>query len=505
MCWKTFLNNIFQTVTAQPNSMRLNMLKTYCNRIKSWKDPLFKHGNPATLPTESLVQFRCMVQDSNLGPEIYLKLHEVSNTTTGEKKIQCTKYCDADVSAIDQFNEGRIPNEWLDERSVLYCISPPGETLWMKQNDHQSVDQQLENMSLREFGYPESDPQSTNKFPLPGVPHSGAIVKLYGADRNVEVGSRIEVIGVLSKPSHNGVAEESMDDFDLPKASFPNTPVLHGIYYRKISSMQIVPVSNDEISAAKQQACDLRAQLLEYLGNAFGGDIMVAEYVLLQLLSRVTSKRGAFALGQFSVNITEFPSETSAEPAKNVNLNQNKFLSANSSTRNISSVLQKLLPAFVELPLSLDVLNTTNFYPRSTEENLHAGVLQLLDGTTVLVDETMLNEGTLKEQGVKNMRALNKAIQQQVLGYAYPFHEFDLSTDLGFIVLSRAKSMFPCHCVVPLSQSAGIPLLASDDNGSLKVSENVLSSFRKYIHILKYSDYDIPQAVSEVTFWIISP
>lgn len=41
------------------------------------------------------------------------------------------------------------------------------------------------------------------------------------------------------------------------------------------------------------------------------------------------------------------------------------------------------------------------------------------------------------------MRALNKAIQQQLLGYAYPFHEFDLSIDLGFIVLSRAKSMFP--------------------------------------------------------------
>ena len=45
--------------------------------------------------------------------------------------------------------------------------------------------------------------------------------------------------------------------------------------------------------------------------------------------------------------------------------------------------------------------------------------------------------------GVKNMRALSKVIQQQLLGYAYPFHEFDLSTDLGFIVVSRAKSMFP--------------------------------------------------------------
>jgi len=44
------------------------------------------------------------------------------------------------------------------------------------------------------------DDNSKNKFPLPGVPHVGVIVKLYGADKNVEVGSRIEVIGVLSKP-----------------------------------------------------------------------------------------------------------------------------------------------------------------------------------------------------------------------------------------------------------------------------------------------------------------
>ncbi|KAH8551093.1 putative alanine racemase-domain-containing protein [Umbelopsis sp. PMI_123] len=428
-----------------------------------------------------------MVQDSNLGPEIYLKLHQVNNVTTGEKKLQCTKYRDAD----DQFNEGRIPNEWLDERSVLYCISPPGESSWMKQN------QQLENMSLNETSNSEADTHSKSKFPLPGVSHTCAIVKLYGSDRNIEVGSRIDVIGVLSKPSHNDVAEDPVDDFDLPKASFPNTPVIHGIYCRKVNTIDIFSVSKDDISNVKQQACDLRAQLLEYLGNAFGGDMMVAEYVLLQLLSHVTSKRGVFALGQFSVNITDFPSEPSTDPAQNDNSTQNKLSSANPSTRHISDILQKLLPVFVQIPLSLDVLNNTNFYPRSNEENLLAGVLQLLDGTCVLIDETVLKEGTLKEQGVKNMRTLTKVIQQQVLGYAYPFHEFDLSTDIGFIVVSRAKSMFPCHCVVPLSPSAAMPLLTSEDNGLLTVSEEVLSSFRKYLHVLKYSDYDIPEAVSE--------
>jgi hypothetical protein len=104
-------------------------------------------------------------------------------------------------------------------------------------------------------------------------------------------------------------------------------------------------------------------------------------------------------LGQFSVNITDFPSEPSTDPAQNDNSTQNKLSSANPSTRHISDILQKLLPVFVQIPLSLDVLNNTNFYPRSNEENLLAGVLQLLDGTCVLIDETVLKEGTLKEQG----------------------------------------------------------------------------------------------------------
>jgi hypothetical protein len=48
-----------------------------------------------------------------------------------------------------------------------------------------------------------------------------------------------------------------------------------------------VPISEEDITNVRQQANDIRAQLLEYLGNTFGGDLVVAEYVLLQLLSRV--------------------------------------------------------------------------------------------------------------------------------------------------------------------------------------------------------------------------
>ncbi|GAB5593021.1 hypothetical protein Unana1_07921 [Umbelopsis nana] len=487
------LENLFENYnTTSNNPSEFDASNYLCDLLQKnlhlQKIPSLNVLDPANLPADSLVRFRCMVQDTNLGPEIYLNLHEVTDSNSGQKVLKCTKYSDADFAAMDDFNEGRIPNDYLDERSVLYCISPPGESDWVKQADTPTVDQQIANMSLIEQHGTDMDDNSKNKFPLPGVPHVGVIVKLYGADKNVEVGSRIEVIGVLSKPNSVISSTEPIDDFDLPKPSFPKTQVVHGIYHRRVDSMEALSVSQEEISTIRQQAGDLRVMLLEYLADVFGGDTMVAEYVLLQLLSRVTSKRGAFALGQFCLNITEFPVDDSAEQTQTSDDSKLTFTSINSSTRKVSTVLKKLLSTFVELPLSLPILNGTSFYPKSNDENLLAGVLQLLDGTCVLVDETVLKEGTLKDQGVKNMRALNKAIQQQLLGYAYPFHEFDLSIDLGFIVLSRAKSMFP---------SATLPLQTQEDNGSLQISEDVLQNFRRYLHVLKYAEYDIPESISE--------
>lgn len=450
------------------------------------------------LDPETLVRFRCMVQDTNLGPEIYLSINEVIDCSTGQKKLRSLKYRDAELADMDQFNDGRIPNEFLDERGVVYCISPPGESDWLKASDPSTIDQKLDNLSLNNHNDSASDAQTNSKFPLPGVKHASAIVKLYGDDKNITVGSEIEVIGVLNRPSPSATAADPGDaDFDLPKPTFPNTPIVHALSVKMLENKDAMLISQEDITNVRQQAKDIRAQMLEYLGNTFGGDMVVAEYVLLQLLSRVTSKRGAFALGQFSLNVTEFPTESIKPSAGRDETKKTPFTSANALTSKVSTILRKILPTFVELPLSLNVLNTTNFYPRSTDENLLAGVLQLLDGTCVLVDETVLEEGTLKDQGVRNIQTLNKVIQQQLLGYAYPFHEFDLSTDLGFIVVSRAKSMFPCHCMVPLNKSSTIPLQSLEDNDSLNISEQVLCNFRKYLHILKHMDYDIPESISQ--------
>jgi hypothetical protein len=50
--------------------------------------------------------------------------------------------------------------------------------------------------------------------------------------------------------------------------------------------------------------------------------------------------------------------------------------------------------------VTLDTLNNTSFVPASCDEDLHAGALQLPQGTLVLLSEGGLVEGTVSSKGV---------------------------------------------------------------------------------------------------------
>ena len=65
----------------------------------------------------------------------------------------------------------------------------------------------------------------------------------------------------------------------------------------------------------------------------------------------------------------------------------------------ISAILRLLLPLTDTLPLSLDTLNKRRFVPESQDEDLHAGLLQLPQGTVVLITEGGVREGQLLERG----------------------------------------------------------------------------------------------------------
>lgn len=81
---------------------------------------------------------------------------------------------------------------------------------------------------------------------------------------------------------------------------------------------------------------------------------------------------------------------------------------------------------------------------------LEPGVLQLIDSTFLIVDETQLGEGQIKEQGVANIKALATLIEQQVVTYDFMYSQMDMPLSCGVLILSGGRSMFKNARHVPV-------------------------------------------------------
>lgn len=73
----------------------------------------------------------------------------------------------------------------------------------------------------------------------------------------------------------------------------------------------------------------------------------------------------------------------------------------NGSAIDLTPVLASLVPTLSAIDLSIPILNShqTRMAPRSRDEVLDSGALQLTKGTTVLVDMRGIGEGKLEDAG----------------------------------------------------------------------------------------------------------
>ena len=110
-----------------------------------------------------------------------------------------------------------------------------------------------------------------------------------------------------------------------------------------------------------------------------------------------TGKVSGLKIGQFALNVVNFPvikPDNDVTPSSN-----NKLEPRNIASKLVFELVEKLVYHCVGIPLSIDLLNNTRFMPKSENENLQAGLLQLTDGTAVILDETGITEGTLGDLG----------------------------------------------------------------------------------------------------------
>ncbi|KAL7283147.1 LOW QUALITY PROTEIN: hypothetical protein ACG7TL_002573 [Trametes sanguinea] len=236
----------------------------------------------------------------------------------------------------------------------------------------------------------------------------------------------------------------------------------------------------------------VRDELIAWIAEeALGGDRVAAEWVLLSCIARVQSRNPP--LLPPSLVISRFPppppvpSTTSSAPVV---------------LPTLATVLQLLLPLAHTLPLSLDTLNKSQFAPESKDEDLHAGVLQLPQGTVLLVTEGGVREGQLLERGIFNVRALQDVMDAQTLAYVFPYSQFSFPTDISCIVLSegRKSTFFRTDLNVPLrvpTNPDGVAALYKPAEEVKLPSAERLAAFRDLIVGARGGKVQVPETTSE--------
>ncbi|KAJ1916135.1 hypothetical protein IWQ60_008204 [Tieghemiomyces parasiticus] len=456
-----------------------------------------------------------MVQDPGYGDEIYTKWIPETRTTSESRseaapRLFC-KYTDRIVAAGPETNAVPAPLA-LDaancgEKQLLYTVPIPGEAAWVAKAD--ATGQLPEGNTGPLPGEDEVNsvagdgeaaqplPKRLNipaKTPPTAADRASAIVKIYDTDRCPLVAEAVEVVGVFEW----FYPFEGHGDHQLP--------CIHAIYYKPVNSATLN--SDASVSAAKSETDfdTCRQHAIDILARGLGGDTLAAEFFLLSTLASVNRVHN-MAVGRFVLNLCNIPSQhdptsgaTAATPAT---INDHTVPSVSTPLRAFAAAVTATLPFTSYLPLDLDFLNRTAFVPHNESGSgddgigLTTGRLQLVTGTHLLVDETAMGNGQLRDRGIINIQALAQILTDLKIEYRYPYQAIEFETNLRAVILSDGKSFLPADCLVPLEAAAaeamkqeGMPVAVGDD-------EERAEAVRRYVASCQAIEYTIPPHMAE--------
>ncbi|XP_022246309.1 mini-chromosome maintenance complex-binding protein-like isoform X1 [Limulus polyphemus] len=496
------------------------------------------------LKPNSLVRFRCMIQDM-FDPEFFLGAYEVIDFRSHEKKLQPGLYKDlADCKDTEEVDLNSPGNTTMD-RLTYYCVSVPGETEWVKdsfltyesetieattsttpQRQKRSLEDETEDMDTSCSNSSEAETKRTRtdamqvsahsslnipnlNFPLPNSQGKACLVKLYGGSESLKVNDVVEVIAVLSvEPSlahvsrfasqrnegNDAVSIGGLSEFESEELEAHNPPPslvprLHAILIKPLDHINPkLPVglksskNQKVIQEIQKEAATTRGELHTILTQALLGDSLSADYLLCHLLSSVYTRCDVMALGKLSLNLTKIPV---LEGYK----------------KSLYQLIETLVTKSFYLPMTLQNLNTFTFVPKKdySQNRLISGILQLSDHTHLVIDETSLSTGQLEAKGVQNITALGNLIKWQRVDYDFSYHKMEFSSNVASLVLSEGRSILPTDIQVPLK-----PLVRPEDFdeqfGLIKtyLSEGLLEKLRNYITVCKVLEFVMNEDIQKI-------
>eukprot|EP00049_Salpingoeca_infusionum_P002816 m.60249 g.60249 ORF g.60249 m.60249 type:complete len:598 (+) comp11803_c0_seq1:209-2002(+) len=523
-----FVDTHFNThVSEGGDPTAFQVEETISQLVEQLEIPSLNHVRRDMLLPNSLVRFRCMVQDT-FNPEFYLDTFVTSET----EAPRFGRYRDSiPVEEGEQIIQEH-PTNTFQGRHPLYCVPIPGESAWVHDTHAATaaapplvVDEldTTDAASVRKRGMGDLDEEddeddqadmaqapsakgeisvesaqsaSSSKkhmaqaqsseaplltfdlnLPIPvdsdapnAALHVPAVVKMYSEDHGLKIHDAIEVIGVYTIDGNP--AMPSNDPFNVQRAPQSMVPHIHCLTFRVLNTTNPLinnPFSETDATEFSSVATEIRPQLLATLSQLVYGDELAAEYLLLHLLS-LSERKGYQLLGNLPLNLSNFRSADDVSA--------------------LCGCISDLVAKSHVMQLGIDTLNTARLMPKKDydHDRLLAGQLQLAKGTNLILDETTLNEGKLIDTGVKNMQALQQLISEQKIDFNFePSPPISFSNQIPVLILSEGTSLFQTRIKLKLAPTAevGVPDLSAD----------TLNSFRAYIESARHMPYTITEDV----------
>lgn len=471
---------------------------------------------------ESLVRFRCIVQDT-LNSEFYAGLVKCPKEI-GTTKLRTGRYTEIfNLSEEEQkFVNFRDP-EQMAQRLVVNCVTIPGESDWLRKEagiesvserevKHEAATIATANSSLRstrkrgmedddmEMGDQKVDTAKQARVAptaQPSQPSEGnhtssfvsasrmqCLVKVYSEDESVmKVGQTYEFLGVFCIPPELAEFEDDNDDSEL--AHWPASKVLrlHAISFRPVTNNDyLTPDPSDSanfpsaVNEIKSNLNTVRTSLLQYLQAVCGGDSAAAVLLLCHLVSRVHLKQHGKAVGKLSLNLSL--------PADSENTNFSDVL---------SSLYHMLLPRVQAFKVDVPSLTAKKLYPvKDYESNcLSPSALQMAPGTAMILDETEMSSGNLNDTGCRNVRALAKISMDQSLEYDFVYHTLDFDVDFPLLVVSKGTSIIPSDGRYDLAATVPLQLPTPP-------SPELVKQWRRYLAVARQGKLEISETAGNM-------
>ncbi|XP_050301033.1 mini-chromosome maintenance complex-binding protein [Anthonomus grandis grandis] len=489
---------------------------------ETWqKIPLLNANSVQNFKDGTIIRFRGMVQDMS-GTEYYLEQYQVINCTTNEISMRSGKYCDEAVRNQDEKIDLGSNIHKPSERQLYVITSIPAINSWAQElekglhaipaatqqhissshkrrideimdTDDPSTSSNVKKVTTSPPGNETSKPctivskEHLLNHPLANQESKVCHMRVYKDSKSLKLNDVCDFVGFLSISS---VDDENDEDELINQMEFQThhppgslVPRIHVIHFKPL--LHANPLLDQNMIINSSHFATIKKELFILLTQLLLGDTCAAEYLLCNLISEVYLRRELMPLGKFTLNISNVPKLENIE-----------------YVHEVYKFLEMMLVKSHYLPLTLENMNTLPIIPRKDYDcdRLTGAILQLSKNTSVVLDETRLQEGKLDAAGVKGVQAIANAIKKQKVNYDFNYYPIEFDCDIPFVIFSEGKSMLPSDVHIPLKPDDQCRDTFSEILEAARhfLKPELLQDIRKYLTEARLLNYEMSDNVQEL-------